>query len=168
MKADSPKLSLVTGTRNRPDDLRRLIASVAVRTLVPWELLIGDASDEPFICNQDNIRIIPERPRLGYTRGMNALCRQARGKYVLFLNDDAEVMPDYATTAVNFMDHYPAIGLGCLAYKEGMGPFRVNSYFGIPYANFGIISRELGDQIGWVDEEVPVYGSDKPLARRVL
>src|SRR5262245_21776834 len=42
-----PLLTVVTGTRNRHDELTRLIDSVIRLTRVPYELIIGDASDSP-------------------------------------------------------------------------------------------------------------------------
>ncbi len=36
------------------------------------------------------------------------------------------------------------------------------------YANFGIISRELLNEIGGFDEDFPLYGTDNALAFRVL
>jgi GT2 family glycosyltransferase len=165
-----PLLSLVTGTRNREFDFRRLVNSIAAHTRVPWELIVSDASDEP-IETVPNVQIIPERPRLGCTRGYNVAFRQASGKYVLWLNDDCEVMPGYATAAIAFMESHPEIGLGALYYAdEGTREsWHVNTcMFGMLYANFGILSRELGDQVGWFDDELTMYGNDNSLAYRVL
>lgn len=170
-------LSLVTGTRNRPDDFRRLVDSIERHTPMKWELVVSDASDTP-IQNEPvatdetwpKIRVIPERPRLGCTVGYNRAFRKARGRFVIWLNDDCEVMPGYATAAIDFMEAHPEIGLGALYYADpNHQGFRVNTcMFGMIYANFGILRRQLGNQVGWFDESVEMYGNDNSLAWRVL
>lgn len=162
-------LSLVTGTRNRPDSLKRLMDSIQLYTDVSWELIIADASDEPVTnFGLSNVRILPERPPLGYTRAYNRAFKATVGKWVLFLNDDAEVMPHYATEAIKFMESHPQIGLGALYYSNKGGRYMVNELEGMVYANFGIIERSLLESIGWLDEDLRMYGSDNALAFRVL
>ncbi len=164
----TPKLSLIVGTRNRTESFQRLVDSIIRYTSVPWELVVSDASDTPIVCKDDRVRIIPERPRLGCTKGYNVAFRAAQGEYLIWLNDDAEVCEGYAETAIAFMEKYPRIGLGALHYSEDGGPFRVNSAWGVPYANFGIISKWLGDVVGWFDEDLEMYGCDNSLTIRVL
>ena len=62
-----PILSLITGTRNREDDFRRLLDSVQRNTEVEWEMVVADARDEPIRTENLtlNVRVIPERPRRG-------------------------------------------------------------------------------------------------------
>lgn len=173
-----PVLSLVTGTRNRPSDFRRLVDSIEANTPMEWELVVSDASDTP-IENESvatdqtwpRIKIIPERPRLGCTAGYNRAFRKARGEFVLWLNDDCEVMPGYAEHAIRFMEQHPEIGIGALYYADAgtRETFHVNRCaFGMLYANFGILRRELGNQVGWFDEELTMYGNDNSLTYRVL
>jgi GT2 family glycosyltransferase len=163
-------ISLITGTRNRLPSLGRLIKSILDHTTLSWELIIADASDEPipFYSNDSKIKILPERPRVGVSKGYNRAFAAASGKYVIWLNDDAEVLPGYDTAAVRFMARHPQIGLGALYYQEGQQDFHVNAYLGMTYANFGIMERVFGNSIGWFDEDFPMYGSDNALAFKVL
>lgn len=168
-----PILSLITGTRNRPADFRRLVDSIEAYTNVNWELVCSDASDsqldnEEVAAERPRIRMIPERPRLGCTKGYNRAFQAARGTYCLWLNDDCEVTSGYAEAAISFMEANPRIGLGALPYSNRGGPFRVNEYEGMVYANFGILRRSLGDQVGWFDDLLTMYGNDNSLAFRVL
>lgn len=166
---DSPILSLVTGTLNRPESFKRLYKSIADRTPVPWELVVSDASDEPYQDKYpENVIFIPERPRLGCVKGYNRAFARTRGKWVIYLNDDAEVMPGYAEEAIKFMEEHPSVGLGALYYAEVVMPYRLNEYQRMIYANFGVISRELGNKIGWMDEVVRMYGNDNSVTFRVL
>ena len=164
-------LSLVTGTRNRKDSFLRLVRSIVDRTVVEWELIVADASDGPIIIETlPGITVLPERPRLGMSAGYNRAFREASGEWVIWLNDDCEVLSGYAERSIAYMQEHPEIGLGCIYYSDPTGGFRVNGCcYGMHYANFGIIRRELGNQIGWFDEDVcPMYGNDNSLAYRVL
>lgn len=162
-------LTIVSGTRNRPGSLRRFVDSVLRLTSVDYELIIADASDVPCNVEQSHrIRVLEERPRLGYALGYNRAFATATGKWVMFLNDDCEVMPGYDSEAVRFMESHPQIGIGALHYSENGGPFHVNSSWNCIYPNFGIISRQLGQQIGWMDPDISFYGSDNAIAFKVL
>lgn len=173
-----PVLSLITGTRNRPMDFRRLVDSIERHTPMEWEIVVSDASDTP-IENQPvatsetwpKIHIIPERPPKGCTVGYNIAFRKARGEWCLWLNDDCEVMHGYAENALRFMEQHPEIGLGALYYADAgtRESYHVNTCgFGMLYANFGILRRDLGQQVGWFDDDLTMYGNDNSLTYRVL
>lgn len=166
----TPTLSLVTGTFNRRESFNRLVRSILERTKATWELVVSDCSDAPYPDTYpSNVRIIPERPRLGCVKGYNKAFREARGKFVINLNDDAEVMPGYDVAAIEFMEKHPEIGCGCLYYAETKLPYMVNVWIGnIPYPNFGIFHREFLIDIGGMDEEITMYGNDNSLAFRTL
>jgi GT2 family glycosyltransferase len=171
----TPALTIVTGTVDRPDSIGRLIKSVVERTKCDYELLIADASEKPIQYSHPNVRVIHEWPRQGCVKGYNRAFREATGKWVIWLNDDAEVLENYDQASIEFMETNPRIGLGALYYKDpcvvdaaGNLPFHVNLHVNILYANFGILSRELGNHIGWFPEEIKMYGCDNALAFEVL
>lgn len=140
-------------------------------TIAPWELIVSDASDVPITDSIElptNVTVIPERPRLGQVKGYNVAFRQAKGEFCLWLNDDAEVCPGYDTESLKFMTAHREFGLGALHYSENGGEFHVNSAWGCIYANFGILNRHLGEQVGFFDEDLHMYGSDNSLTIRVL
>lgn len=172
----NPLLSIVTGTRNRLTDLCRLLRSLQTCSAsADWELIVSDASDVQlnadavYILAAYGVRIIREQPRLGCTKGYNAAFKKATGKWVIWLNDDCEVLPGYDVNAIRFMESNPAIGLGALYYSEPGLPYHINQCcYGMDYANFGIILRSLGEQVGWFDEDIVMYGNDNSLAYRVM
>jgi GT2 family glycosyltransferase len=166
----TPVLSLVTGTRNRPESFKRLLDSIIEHTQTPWELIVGDASDVPYEAELPaNVVLVPERPRLGYVKGYNALFRIAKGEWVIWLNDDAEVTAGYDVEAIRFMESHPKVGLGCLQFRDPRWPdFAVQSFLDIPYANFGIVRRQTGQDAGWFDEHLHMYGSDNAITFEML
>lgn len=165
-------LSLITGAMDRPQSLYRLITSIKRHTIVEWELIVSDASEVAFWNDDPHVTMIRERPPLGHTKGYNNAFKVARGQWVLWLNDDAEVLPLYDVRAIEFMKAHPTIALGALPYSElrhgKWSNWHTNDWRGIPYANFGIIKRSLGDVLGWFDEDFYMYGADNSLAFRVL
>lgn len=163
-----PKLSLVTGTLNRPVEFRRLVDSIITNTTVDWELIVSDASDFPTEPIDERITILEERPRLGYCAAYNRAFAHCRGEFVIFLNDDARVCAHYDVNAIAFMERNPQIGLGALYYSNQGQPFAVNIYAQMIYANFGILRRSLGEQLGWFWSELRMYGTDNALAFDVL
>lgn len=165
-----PLLSLVTGHVNRHRSLVRLIQSIREHTSVSWELVISDASDECYQTNDPRILVIEEKPRLSNTQGYNRAFHRAKGQWIIYLNDDAEVTQGYDVEAIRFMKDHPFIGLGALHYSEPPDiPFHVNSAWGPAiYANFGIINKAVGSLVGWFDTDLHMYGNDNSLTFRVL
>jgi GT2 family glycosyltransferase len=155
---------------------RRLVDSIEKHTPMIWELVVSDAGDIPIedqeVATDDTwpkIVVLPERPRLGCTRGYNRAFRAARGKWVIWLNDDVEVQAGWAEVAIAFMERHSAIGLGAIYYDEPpVQPLMINHAWGMPYANFGILRRELGNRVGWFDEDFEMYGNDNSLTFRIL
>lgn len=166
------ELSIVLGTMDRPKEFLGLYDSIIKHTQgISWELVVSDAAQitplEPGLF--PSARIIPENPRLGHVKGYNRLFREAKGEYVLWLNDDCVVTPDWAKNALAFMRSREDVGLGALFYCVWDPPFFCNSWLGdLPYANFGIINREYGNRLGWFDDEMYFYGADNSLAFKVF
>lgn len=164
----TPKLSVVTGTYNRPREFRRMVDSVLRHTATEFEIVVSDASKTPEPYDHPAVRTLIEQPRLGHSKGYNAAFRQCRGEWIIWLNDDAEVTAGYDTAAIAFMESHPRIGLGALHYSENGGDFHVNESWKVLYANFGIFRKSVGEQVGFFDEEIRMYGADNSFAFRVL
>jgi GT2 family glycosyltransferase len=58
-----------------------------------------------------NLRIVRLEPNRGFSRACNAGARAARGKYVLFLNDDTTVTPGWLDALVDYIEGNPEIGI---------------------------------------------------------
>jgi N-acetylglucosaminyl-diphospho-decaprenol L-rhamnosyltransferase len=66
-------------------------------------------------------RVIPNPVNVGFTRANNQALAHARGRYVLFLNPDTEVVGDALLIMVRYMEAHPDVGaLGPqLRYPDG-------------------------------------------------
>ncbi len=166
-----PLLSIVSGTRNRPEFVARFVWSVLEHVTVPFELLIGDASDGGsfFESPDPRVHVYPERVRLGPPRGYNALFRRARGAWVCYLNDDLEIGAGWSEAVVAALARHPEADLFCLPMLEPgePGPI-ILLYQQLPYANMGMVRREAGDALGWFDEGYRFYATDVDLAMRAI
>lgn len=169
-----PELSIVTGTVDRPGHLNRFVKSVIEHTDIPFELFIVDGGDQPcnlsWDLNRNDIKIIRDHPRAGYRQAYNKGFAAAQGRYVVFLNDDVEVLPHWAIEAVRFMDANKWCGMGAIYFSERgpQGPFEIREWLKLPYANFGVISRDMGNRLGWFDDYIYTYGADNSLSFKVF
>ena len=115
--AGGPIASVVIPTYNRADLIVRAVDSVQRQSLDVWELLVVyDASN-------DNTKAVVEElrdPRIKYVRrnvnggvaaAQNTGLEHARGRYVLFLHSDDELMPECLSRLSGVLDRAsPAIG----------------------------------------------------------
>lgn len=163
-------LTIITGTVDRPVLFRKMLASIREHTApVSWELIVADASRMPVEkVETDNVTMLSEPIRTGFSKALNRCARLARGRWVAWLNDDVEVQPGWANAALRFMEAHSEVGLGAFYWCDRRPPWKVEQAWGILYANFGILSKSLGDRIGWFDEDIRMYGADMALTFRVL
>lgn len=107
-----PLVSIITITYNRCDLIHRCIESIQKQTYQNYEHIIidGNSSDETeAVVNSYNDSHIVYRKL--ETRGpevqMRAGSKIARGKYITFLDDDDEYLPEKIEKQVNFFETLP-------------------------------------------------------------
>ena len=91
----TPEISFLILNKDSPDLLRRCVASIERECRVPFEILIGDTgSTDPEVL--DFYGATPHRVvYLGhyqFSRGNNALAREARGEVLCLINNDVEAI----------------------------------------------------------------------------
>ncbi len=124
----SPMISLVVSTIGRPEDLRRMLASIEteLRSGLTAELIVVDQSPD------DRTRAVLEESRLplpcrylrsgiGVSAGRNAGLAEASGTYVMFPDDDAWFGGGLLDRAVEFLEREPGVQVFCgrLATEDG-------------------------------------------------
>jgi len=179
----TPEISIITGTRNRPESLRRFLKSVHASASIPTQLIIADASDSleelpsPLLPSEGSPHVIKtsyycERPQLGTVKGYNAAFHRATGRYTCWFNDDCSLLPGWDKIAIDFMDAHREIGAGVIYFKDaGMSGYYVQEqplaqHGNIVTANFAVIPTDLGNQVGWFDERevfIPELGRSEAL-----
>jgi glucosyl-dolichyl phosphate glucuronosyltransferase len=101
------KTSVIVATHNRPDSLRRLIASLAPELATgSREILIaenGTPAPMPLSVEGASVKHLHE-PRAGKCRIQNRAIADASGEILVFLDDDLVVAPGYLAAVEDFFD----------------------------------------------------------------
>jgi GT2 family glycosyltransferase len=92
-------VSVVVCTRDRPEDLRRCLASIAACDPRPAEVIVVDNAPSTdatsaLVREFPQVRYLRE-PRPGLSHARNAGARAASGDVVAYTDDDVEVRPDW-------------------------------------------------------------------------
>lgn len=112
-----PDLSIVMTTLNSSGWLRRSLPNVrATLGRIAAELIVvdnGSRDDSLVIARTEwpEAIVLPQGANLGWVKTNNIGVRRARGRYVMLLNNDIEVLPGYFETLVAFMDSHPDAGI---------------------------------------------------------
>ncbi|WP_247232483.1 glycosyltransferase family 2 protein [Telluribacter sp. SYSU D00476] len=111
-----PLVSVITVNYNQPQVTAELLRSLCHITYPNVEVWVVDNAS-PRQGVDELIPIFPEvhflksSTNLGFAGGNNLAVRQARGKYLLFLNNDTEVPPGFLEPLVERMEADPQIGM---------------------------------------------------------
>jgi GT2 family glycosyltransferase len=164
-------LSIVVGTTRR-DGFGLFLKSLK-HVGFPFQLVIADASEEehavwsPEVFKINNLVSYSywrEWPPQGFIKGYNAAIKYgATGDFVVWLNDDCELEPGWGEAVFKHMAEHSDV-IGAMFFSDIGTKYRVCSYCGMLYANFGIIKRDLGNQLGWFDERLFMYGGDTAIS----
>jgi GT2 family glycosyltransferase len=109
-------LSVITVTHNHAAYIGQCLAA-----LIPEVSQIGgeiiaidnrsdDASAE-IIRQFPSVKYVVNQQRRGFSANNNYGMAIAQGRYLLLLNPDTEVHPGAIQTLINFMEHYPSVGM---------------------------------------------------------
>ena len=111
---EPPLVSVVVVVYNRADLTFQCLRSLAENADVAFELIVVDnaSSDETvaLLDRVDPVTVIRNDTNLHFLRGCNQAARAARGEYLLFLNNDACLLPGSLAAAVRTIRSSPDIG----------------------------------------------------------
>lgn len=199
-KTDHPTVSIVIPVFNQIHYTYACLVSILEYTAdVTYEVIIADdvSSDATAELSQftENLVICRNETNQGFLRNCNQAARAARGRYVMFLNNDTQVTPGWLSSLVRLIDSDRSIGMvgSKLVYPDG----RLQEAGGIIWSdgsgwNYGrlddpekpeynyvkdvdyisgaaiLLPLDLWKQIGGFDERfAPAYCEDSDLAFEV-
>jgi glycosyltransferase involved in cell wall biosynthesis len=110
-----PLVSVIIPTYNRPDYLKEALTSVVRQTYSNLEIIVSDncspENPQPLVesLQDDRIRLIRNEQNLGLiTNTMNAF-KQTQGTYVVCVNDDDQLEPDFLAKLVPPLETNPEL-----------------------------------------------------------
>ncbi len=109
MKLNSPKITVLTPTYNRPDYLKESIGSVVTQTMKDWEMIIvndGGIDVQKIVESFDDDRItyFNRSKNQGKAACLNFALRRAKGGYIAYLDDDDIWYPNHLETLSEALD----------------------------------------------------------------
>ena len=107
------KTSIIIPTLNRPDDLRRAVASIAANTWQPDEVIIVEQGDVPRtkrVASQFELNIqVIYLERKSLTVARNTGIKVSSGDIVMFIDDDVEIDTEYIRNVKNYFEEHPDV-----------------------------------------------------------
>lgn len=199
-RVENPQVSIVIPVYNQIHYTYACLVSILEHTQdVTYEVIIADdvSTDATAELSSfaENLVICRNETNQGFLRNCNQAARAARGRYVMFLNNDTQVTAGWLSSLVRLIESDPAIGMvgSKLVYPDG----RLQEAGGIIWSdgsgwNYGrlddpdkpeynyvkdvdyisgaaiLLSNELWKRIGGFDERfAPAYCEDSDLAFEV-
>ena len=117
--ATPPDVSVVIPVFNKLDLTRACVASIEAQTAeASFEILVVDNGSTDGTgdwlagaARDGRLRAVASAENLGFSRGCNLGAAHARGRYLLFLNNDMEVLPGWLDPMVRTLDADPDVGV---------------------------------------------------------
>lgn len=127
MNHPTPEVLIGIPTLNGPDRLRRCLRAIRINTprTEPFKVLVVDDCSTPEnlqknkdVIHEFGVEMITHLERFGVARGWNDLTRHTQAPYVILMNDDVEVVPDWYDALVFSLKNNPGAGMiGLTAYQ---------------------------------------------------
>lgn len=182
---DTPIVSIIIATYNRLERLKRCIGALRFNVQISREIVVvgGAAPDgtTEWCRGQSDIRFIEETAREGATKAYNKGFRAATGRFAMWLNDDAVALPSSIEAAVRMIERPDLADVGMIAFYHNFNrtrnrldtilhhgeEFSIYNVRGYPYANFGLLRRDLLERLGYLDERYYFSAWDPDLSLKV-
>jgi hypothetical protein len=116
IKPQKPMVSIVSVNYDQPQVTCEMLESLRKVTYPNFEILIvdnGSPTTSPDIIKEKypEVQLIISAENLGFAGGNNIAIKQTKGDYVLLLNNDTEVKPDFLESFVELMESDKRIGI---------------------------------------------------------
>ena len=195
-----PIVSIIILTFNKAYLTYQCLESILAHTDIPYEVIIVDnaSTDETLslLKRCKNVIVLKNNENLGFIKGCNQGAAQARGKYLLFLNNDTVVTSGWLSGLVKTIENYYKCGaVGCklvwpngklqeagsiiwqdgstLGYGRGDDPWKPEYSYTreVDYCSGAclLVRRDLFQKLRGFDERyVPAYYEDSDLCLGVV
>ena len=115
-KSIKPLVSIVSVNYDQPGVTCEMLASLSKVTYPNFETIVvdnGSPTTNPYSIkeNYPETHLLISEENLGFAGGNNIALKQAKGDYILLLNNDTEVKPDFLDSLVELMESDETIGI---------------------------------------------------------
>lgn len=111
----NPLVSIISVNYNQAEVTCEMVASLRQVTYPNLEIIVVDNASptDPSLIEETypEVKLIRSSSNLGYAGGNNLGVLQAKGKYLLFLNNDTEVDPGFLEPLVQLFESNPKAGI---------------------------------------------------------
>jgi GT2 family glycosyltransferase len=109
IKSHHPMVSIISVNYDQPEVTCEMLESLRKVTYTNFDTLIvdnGSPTTSPDVIKEKypEVQLIISKENLGFAGGNNIALKQAKGDYVLLLNNDTEVKPDFLDSLVALME----------------------------------------------------------------
>jgi GT2 family glycosyltransferase len=113
---DYPLVSVISVNYNQAQLTCDMVASLLCTTYPRLEIIVVDnasPTDNPDLITQQypQVKLIKSAQNLGFAGGNNLGIAEAKGEYLLFLNNDTEVDPGFLEPLVQLFQQNPQVGI---------------------------------------------------------
>ncbi|MHB0997839.1 MAG: glycosyltransferase family 2 protein [Armatimonadota bacterium] len=183
-------MTVLIAVYNRPDYLKQSLQSVLDQTFTDYEIIVVDDCSPEDIISQynlpDSVRLIRLPRNHGLAApGRNVGIKEARGKYIAFLDADDVWLPEKLESAVRLLEANPDAGLvysHMIITDDSLVPLQeqqkpqpvsdnplrqiiINNFIGSP--SYIMAPRDVLLEAGGFDEELPT-SSDRDMWIKIL
>lgn len=114
--SENPDVSIIIQTFNASELTKQCLTALSANTSgYRYEIIIVDNGSAPehlqtVVAAAPHCSLIPSQAEFNFGHGCNVGARQAKGRYLVFLNNDAFVNPKWLKPLVETLNDYPAAG----------------------------------------------------------
>jgi GT2 family glycosyltransferase len=160
---DLPAVSIVIVNWNGREHLARCLPSLMAQTYRDFEIIIVDnGSSDGSVAfirqHYPHVHLLQNSENLGFARPNNQAIRLARGRYILTLNNDTELRPNWLQALVSAGHAHPEIGaFASLIVFDGRRHMIDSAGLSVSLAGIGCQNR-LGEDVQQVQQPEEVFG----------
>ncbi|MDR7545120.1 MAG: glycosyltransferase [Armatimonadota bacterium] len=174
MDAASIQVSVVVLTWNSSRNVGRALAALSQEChgLAAEVIVVDNGSTDDSLAvvaaSAPQARVVRNTRNLGVAPARNQGMRQARGRYVLLLDSDTEMMPGSLRAMVEFLDARPEVAVvgPKLVYPDGTLQFSCRRFPTVPGKLFRLLPLAWRRALPWVADE-ELMGLDHSIAQPV-
>lgn len=155
------KTSIIITTYNRPELLKRALKSAQNQTYKDYEIIVVDDHSDglrksetlwivypPSEKRVENVKLIRHEVNKGLSAARNTGIKVAKGEYIVCLDDDNELAPDFLTESLLAISNNDAVSVGRTIKYIGFEDYVVPNIGGLSSIDWGwLIRKSVFDEI---------------------